>query len=386
VKRTVYEPEHEEFRQLVRTFVTKECLPYQDEWERNGIVDRSAWLKAGEMGLLGMSVPEQYGGAGMDDPRYDAIVTEELAGHGVTGLALSLHNELLAPYLIGLTNDEQKARWLPGYVSGELLTAVAMSEPGAGSDLRSIRTTAIRDGDHYVVNGAKTFISNGILADLVVVAAKTDPQQARGKLSLIVVERGTPGFERGRKLDKVGLHAQDTAELFFSDARVPVANLLGEENKGLNYLMRNLASERLSIAISSLASAWRAQRITAEYVRTRKAFGTVIGSFQNTRFLLADLHARSLAVQSFVDACLTAKLTGDLTVEEAAAAKLLASELEFDSVDTGVQLHGGYGWMEEYPIARMFRDTRITRIFGGSSEIMKEVIGRSLDLVDPAAG
>ncbi|WP_261571317.1 acyl-CoA dehydrogenase family protein [Frankia gtarii] len=380
MKRTIFEPEHEEFRELVQTFITKECLPHIDEWERNGIVDRAAWTKAGEMGLLGLRVPEEFGGAGMTDPRYDAVITEELALAGVSGLALQLHNELLAPYMLDLTNDEQKARWLPGYASGEIITAVAMSEPGAGSDLRGMRTTAIRDGDHFVLNGAKTFISNGLISDLVVVAVKTQPQEQPTKLSLIAVERGTPGFERGRKLDKVGAHSQDTAELFFSDARVPAANLLGEEFRGMNYLMRNLASERLSIAISSVASARRAQQLTAEYVRSRKAFGTTIGSFQNTRFVLAALHARTQAVQSFVDTCLRGKLDGDLTIEEAAAAKLLASELEFDAVDAGVQLHGGYGWMEEYPIARMYRDVRISRILGGSSEIMKEVIGRSLAL------
>ncbi|CAJ61749.1 MULTISPECIES: acyl-CoA dehydrogenase family protein [Frankia] len=385
MQRTLFEAEHEEFRELVRTFVTKECQPHHEEWERAGVVDRSAWRRAGEMGLLGLTVPEQYGGAGLSDPRFDVIVTEELAFGGITGLGLSLHNELLAPYLVGLTTDEQKARWLPGYCSGETVTAIAMSEPGAGSDLRGIRTTALRDGDHFVVNGAKTFISNGLLADLVVVAVKTDPGAGRGSLSLLAVERATPGFERGRKLDKVGLRAQDTAELFFNDARVPAANLLGEEHRGLHYLMRNLAAERLSIAVGSVASARRAQELTRQYVRSRTAFGTTIGSFQNTRFVLAALHARTLAVQALVDGCVQARIAGTLTPEDAAAAKLLATELEFDAVDAGVQLHGGYGWMEEYPIARMYRDVRITRIFGGSSEIMKEVVGRALRLDDPTA-
>jgi alkylation response protein AidB-like acyl-CoA dehydrogenase len=385
VRRTVFGSEHEEFREVVRTFIAKECVPRQQDWEHNGIVDRDVWTKAGANGLLGIAVPEEYGGAGLTDPRYGAVITEELSRAGVGGFAIQLHNELLGPYLLDLTNDEQKARWLPGYVSGELITAIAMTEPGAGSDLRGMRTTAVRDGDHYVINGAKTFISNGIISDLVVLCCKTTTDGASSAISLIVVERGAPGFERGRKLDKVGGRAQDTAELSFVDARVPVANLLGEEGKGLHYLMRNLAAERLTIAIGAVAGAWRAQRLTHEYVRTREAFGSPIGAFQNTRFVLAALHARTLAVQSFVDACLIAHGARELTGEEAAAAKLLATELEFDAVDAGVQLHGGYGWMEEYPIARMYRDVRINRILGGSNEIMKEIIGRSLRLESPDA-
>ncbi|WP_041940517.1 MULTISPECIES: acyl-CoA dehydrogenase family protein [Frankia] len=380
MQRSVFTPDHEEYRQLARTFVEKECLPHNDRWEAEGIVDRTAWLRAGEVGLLGPAVPEQYGGAGVDDPRYGAVVAEEFASAGIGGFAIQLHNDLIGPYLLELTTDEQKARWLPGYVRGELITAIAMTEPVAGSDLRGMRTTAVRDGDHYVVNGSKTFISNGILADLVVLCAKTTRADGEQGISLIVVERDTPGFERGRRLDKVGARSQDTAELFFTDARVPVANLLGEENEGLHYLMRNLAKERLSIAISSIQNVFRALELTTAYVRERRAFGKPIGSFQNTRFVLADLQARAWMARSFVDACLAALVVGELTGVEAAAAKLCATELEDAAVDAGVQLHGGYGWMNEYPIARMYRDSRISRILGGSNEIMKEIIGRSMQL------
>lgn len=380
MRRNIFEPQHEEFRELVKTFIAKECLPYVDKWEANGIVDREVWRKAGATGLLGIQVPEEYGGPGIDDPRYNIVINEELAGAGVSGLALQLHNELILPYLLNLTNEEQKKRWLPGFVSGDLVTAIAMSEPGAGSDLRGMRTTAERNGDHYVVNGAKTFISNGHISDLVLLCCKVKDAGGSSGISILVVERDAPGFERGRRLDKVGSKSQDTSELFFNDARVPVANLLGEEGEGLHYLMRNLAHERLSIAISSVAGAFRALELTKDYVRSRQAFGQSIGSFQNTRFTLADLTARAWMARSFVDACIAALMNGELTGEEAAAAKLCATELEFACVDAGVQFHGGYGWMNEYPIARMFRDTRITRIFGGSNEIMKEIIGRSLKL------
>jgi alkylation response protein AidB-like acyl-CoA dehydrogenase len=380
VRRTIFEPEHEEFRDLVKTFIAKDCLPYIEEWEANGIVDRGAWRKAGAIGLLGVQVPEEYGGAGIDDPRFNIVINEELAGSGVGGLALQLHNELILPYLLNLANEEQKKRWLPGFCTGELITAIAMSEPGAGSDLRAMRTTAERDGDHYVINGAKTFISNGHISDLVLLCCKVKGAAGSSGISIIVVERDTPGFERGRILDKVGGKAQDTSELFFNDARVPVANLLGKEGEGLHYLMRNLAHERLSIAISSTAGAFRALELTKDYVRSRKAFGQAIGGFQNTRFVLAELTAKAWMAQAYIDACIVALMAGELTGEEAAAAKLCATDLEFACVDAGVQFHGGYGWMNEYPIARMFRDTRITRIFGGSNEIMKEIIGRSLKL------
>ncbi|HVV29241.1 MAG TPA: acyl-CoA dehydrogenase family protein [Mycobacteriales bacterium] len=383
MRRTIFTAEHEEFRALARTFVEKECLPNIDAWEANGIVDREVWRKAGSVGLLGVQVPEEYGGAGISDPRYNMVINEELSGHGVSGLALTLHNELILPYLLSLANDEQKKRWLPGFCSGDLVTAIAMTEPGAGSDLRGMRTTAVRDGDHYVINGAKTFISNGLISDLVLLCCKVEGAQGSSGISIVVVERGTPGFERGRKLDKVGARSQDTAELFFHDARVPVANLLGEEGEGLHYLMRNLAHERLSIAISSVASAFRALDLTKDYVRNRQAFGQTIGGFQNTRFVLADLHAKASMARAYVDNCIAAQLAGDLTIEDAATAKLCATEIEFACVDNGVQLHGGYGWMEEYPIARMYRDVRISRILGGSNEIMKEIIGRSLKLDGP---
>jgi alkylation response protein AidB-like acyl-CoA dehydrogenase len=382
MQRTLFEESHELFRASVRQFLDKEVVPRNDEFERDGIMDRSIFAKAGAAGFLGMDVDERYGGGGVRDFRYNLVLGEEIQAAGVNaaGLGLTLHNDICLPYFTSLTNDEQKERWLPGICSGSLVTAVAMTEPGIGSDLASMTTTAVRDGDHYVVNGSKTFITNGINADLVITAVKTDPALRHAGMSLLVVERDTPGFERGRNLAKVGLHAQDTAELFFSDARVPAANLLGSEGEGFRYLVRNLPQERLSIAASGVAAARAAFEWTLEYARSRQAFGQPIGSFQNSRFRLAEMATEIEIGQSFIDRCVLALNDGSLTAEEAAMAKWWCTELQGRVIDTGVQLHGGYGYMAEYPIARAYADARITRIYGGTTEIMKEIIGRSLGL------
>ena len=329
-----------------------------------------------------MAVPERYGGAGVDDFRFNVVLGEEAALAGVWGfgLGLTLHNDVCLPYLLSYGNEEQHARWLPGVAAGERILAIAMTEPDTGSDLAGIKTRAIRDGDHYLVNGSKTFITNGINSDLVIVAVKTDPSERHRGVSLVVVERGMDGFERGRNLEKIGQHAQDTAELHFTDVRVPVSNLLGEEGQGFRYLVSNLAQERLSIAIQSLASARAGLAVTLEYVRGRTAFGQPVGSFQNSRFRLADCHAEIAVAQAHLDACVTALLAGELTPEDAAVAKLSATETQGRVLDRCVQLHGGYGFMAEYPIARAWADARATRIFGGTNEIMREIIGRSLGL------
>ncbi|HEY8526620.1 MAG TPA: acyl-CoA dehydrogenase family protein [Acidimicrobiales bacterium] len=380
MERTLFEEPHEMFRASVRQFLDKEVVPRNDEFERNGIMDRAVFAKAGAAGFLGMEVDEAYGGGGVADFRYNLVLGEEIQAAGVNaaGLGLTLHNDICLPYFTTLTNDEQKARWLPGICSGELITAIAMTEPGIGSDLASMGTTAVRDGDHYVVNGSKTFITNGINADLVVTAVKTDPTERHRGISLLVIERGMEGFERGRNLEKVGLHAQDTAELFFNDVRVPVANRLGEEGQGFRYLVTNLPRERLSIAASGVAAARAAFEWTLAYAKERQAFGQPIGSFQNSRFRLAEMATEIEIGQTFIDRCVLALNDGTLTAEEAAMAKWWCTELQGRVIDMGVQLHGGYGYMAEYPIARAFADARITRIYGGTTEIMKEIIGRSL--------
>jgi alkylation response protein AidB-like acyl-CoA dehydrogenase len=381
VERTLFSEEHDLFRESWRRFVDKEIAPHHETWERDGIVPRELFLAAGAHGFLGMAAPVEHGGGGVDDFRYNLIISEEIQRAGVagSGLGITLHNDICLPYFLHLTNDEQKARWLPGICSGELVTAVAMTEPGIGSDLASMRTSATRDGDTYVVNGAKTFITNGINADLVITAVKTDPTQRHKGMSLLVLERGMPGFERGRNLDKVGLHAQDTAELFFTDVAVPVANLLGsEEGKGFVHLVVNLPQERLSIAMSAVAAARAAFEMTLAYCKEREAFGQPIGSFQNSRFWLAEMRTEIDIAEVFVDRCVEALGTGDLTVEEAAEAKWWCTELQKKVVDRCVQLHGGYGYMLEYPVARAYLDARIQTIYGGTTEIMKEIIGRSL--------
>ncbi|MBX3285005.1 MAG: acyl-CoA dehydrogenase family protein [Actinobacteria bacterium] len=380
MRRTIFTDEHEMFRAAFRQFVEKEIVPHHDEWEREGIVPRELFTAAGASGFLGIDVPEEYGGGGTEDFRYNLIISEEVqrSGTGGAGLGITLHNDICLPYFLSLATPEQKERWLPGIVSGELITAIAMTEPGIGSDLASMSTTAIRDGDRYVVNGSKTFITNGINADLVITAVKTDPTQRHKGMSLVVLERGMEGFERGRNLEKVGLHSQDTAELFFTDVQVPVANLLGTEGQGFVHLVHNLPQERLSIAVAGVAAAEAAFGWTLEYVKERQAFGQPVGSFQNSRFQLAEMRTEIDIAQVFVDRCVEALNAGELTAEEAAEAKWWCTELQKRVVDTCLQLHGGYGYMLEYPIARAYTDARITTIYGGTTEIMKEIVGRSL--------
>jgi alkylation response protein AidB-like acyl-CoA dehydrogenase len=345
-------------------------------------VPREAFAKAGGHGFLGMAVPEEHGGAGVDDFRFNAVLSEEAqrAGLGSVHLGMSVHSDICLPYFLSYATEEQKQRWLPRLVNGELIAAIAMTEPGTGSDLAGISATAVRKGDEYVVNGAKTFITNGINADLVITAVRTDRSERHRGLSLLVVERDTPGFERGRNLEKIGTHAQDTAELFFDDAHVPAENLLGNEGEGFAYLVSNLPQERLSIAVAAVAGAEAALGWTVEYVRDRKAFGAPIGSFQNTRFELAEMRTEVDVGQAYVDRCVEALNAGELTAEDAAGAKWWCTELQGRVVDRCLQLHGGYGYMLEYPIARAYADARVTRIYGGSNEIMKEIVGRAMNL------
>jgi len=382
MQRDLYEADHEAFRESVRAFLDKEIVPHLAEWDEAGIVPRELFEVAGRNGFLGMSVPEEYGGGGVADFRFNAVVGEETIRVGATapGLGLTLHNDIALPYFLEYCTEEQRDRWLPGIVSGELITAIAMTEPGIGSDLASMSTSAIRDGGHYVVNGAKTFITNGINADLVITAVKTDPTQKHKGMSLIVVERGMAGFERGRNLNKLGQHAQDTAELSFTDVRVPVANLLGEEGKGFLYLVSQLPQERLSIAVAAVASADTALTQTLAYVKERKAFGQPVGSFQNTKFVLAEIATEVEIAQTYVDRCVRLLNAGKLTAPDASKAKWWCTELQGRVLDRCLQLHGGYGYMTEYPIARAYADARISRIDGGTTEIMKEVVGRSLGL------
>ncbi|WP_067794884.1 acyl-CoA dehydrogenase family protein [Actinomadura formosensis] len=376
--RDIYTDEHHAFRDMVRSFIVKEIAPHHEQWEKDGIVSREVWLAAGRAGLLGIDMPEEFGGGGNPDYRYYVIFNEELAKAGVHGPGFAVHNDINGGYLRQLCTDEQKRRWFPGYCSGEIITAIAMTEPAAGSDLQGIRTTAVGDGDDYVLNGSKTFISNGILADLVIVVAKTDPAAGAKGVSLLVVERGMAGFERGRNLDKVGMHAQDTAELFFDNVRVPKANLLGEEGMGFIYLMRNLARERLSIGATAQAAAETAFEQTLEYCKTREAFGRPIGKFQHNRFTLAEMKTELTVSRAFTDECIVKESAGELTADEAAMLKWWNTELLKRVVDRCVQLHGGYGYMTEYPIAKAYQDVRIQTIFGGTTEIMKEIIGRGL--------
>jgi alkylation response protein AidB-like acyl-CoA dehydrogenase len=380
MQRTLFDADHDLFRDSVRGFIAKELAPRHEEWERAGIVDRTMFTKAGAQGFLGMAVPEEHGGGGVRDFRYNVVIAEEIqkAGVNAAGLGWTLHNDICLPYFLSLCTDEQKARWLPGICSGELITAIAMTEPGIGSDLASMTTSAALDGDRYVVNGSKTFITNGINADLVITAVKTNPAERHAGMSLLVLERGMHGFERGRNLEKIGMHAQDTAELFFTDVHVPVANRLGEEGSGFRSLVTKLPQERLSIAVTGVAAARQALDITLEYVTERTAFGVPIGSFQNSRFRLAEMATEIEIAQTFVDRCVLALNEGTLTAEEAAMAKWWCTELQKRVVDTCVQLHGGYGYMTEYPIARAYADARITTIYGGTTEIMKEIIGKSL--------
>ncbi|MBF6348774.1 MULTISPECIES: acyl-CoA dehydrogenase family protein [Nocardia] len=380
MERTLFEPEHDLFRESYRKFLETYVAPYHDQWAEQGVVDRSVWLEAGKQGFLGMAMPEEYGGGGVKDFRYNSIITEETVRGQYSGLGFSLHNDVIAPYLLELADEEQKKRWLPKFCSGELITAIAMTEPGTGSDLQGIKTRAVRDGDDWVLNGAKTFITNGINSDIVIVVAQTDPEKGAQGFSLLVVERGMPGFERGRNLDKLGLKAQDTAELSFTDVRVPAANLLGQEGMGFIHLMQNLPQERLSIAVMAAAAMEACLDMTCQYVRDRKAFGKPIGALQNTRFVLAELATKTTAVRVLVDRCITELNAGTLSVEDAAMAKWWSTEEQVELIDRCLQLHGGYGYMREYPIAQAYLDARVQTIYGGTTEIMKEIVGRSLKL------
>jgi alkylation response protein AidB-like acyl-CoA dehydrogenase len=382
MRRELFEADHELFRDSVREFVGREVTPNVAKWEAQGRVDKEMFRSAGRAGLLGMAIPEEHGGGGVADFRFNAVVVEELIkGDAMaSGMCITLHNDVCIPYFTGLADEKQSRRWMPGLVSGDLMSAIAMTEPGAGSDLAGIKTSAIRDRDVYVVNGSKTFITNGINADLVITAVKTDPEERHSGMSLLVIEDGIEGFTRGRNLDKIGLHAQDTAELFFDDARVPVSNRLGEEGMGFAYLMENLPQERLGLATASVAHAETAFGWTLEYVKERQAFGQPIGSFQTVKHLMAELRTELDIAQSYVDRQIMTLNRGELSADEAAKAKWWVTELEKKVVDRCLQLYGGWGYMEEYPIARAYRDTRVQTIYGGTTEIMKEIIGRSLGL------
>ncbi len=380
--RPIFEEDHELFRATFKQFVEKEMVPYNKIWEENGIVDRDLFQKAGESGFLGIDLPEKFGGGGITDYRFNQIMGEEfdLAGVATAGSGIGLHNDICLPYFKEYCNDEQMERWMPGLTSGSLITAIAMSEPGTGSDLASISTTAIKDGESYVLNGAKTFISNGINSDLVIVAAKTQPESRHRGISLLIVERDMEGFERGRNLEKVGRHSQDTAELFFTDVRVPSENLLGEENQGFYYMMFNLPQERLNIAVSAVAGTQYAFNITLDYIKERHAFGQPVGTFQNSRFKMAEIATELEFAWAFIDKCSLALTRRELTAEEAAMAKWWTTEFQKRAIDECLQLHGGYGYMNEYPISRLWRDGRVQSIYGGTTEIMKEIVGRNLGL------
>ncbi len=377
---SIYEQEHEDFRTTVRAFMEKEVVPFHEQWEKDGQVSREVWTKAGEMGLLCFDVDEEYGGAGIKDFRYNAIVAEEISKVGASGLGFPVHTDIIVPYISSLGTEEQKQRWLPGLVSGELISAVAMTEPGAGSDLQGIRTTAVDKGDHYVLNGSKTFISNGIMSDLVIVVCRTDPDAGHQGISLLVVERGMAGFERGRNLDKMGLKAQDTAELFFDNVEVPKSHLLGEEGSGFINLMVNLPQERISIAAIAVAAMEHIMTLCLDYAKEREAFGKPIGKFQHNRFMLAEMATEVYIARLFVNDCILKLNAGEVDTSLASMAKWWTTELQKKFADNGVQLHGGYGYMSEYPISKAYTDSRIQTIYGGTTEIQKEIIGRMLGI------
>jgi alkylation response protein AidB-like acyl-CoA dehydrogenase len=378
IQRTVYREDHEQFRTTVQRFLDRECVPHMAAWNAAGAIDRAVWTKAGREGLLCPTLPTEYGGGG-GDFGHSAVLAEEMAARGLNGINFGLHSDIIVPYLHRLGTEAQKDKWLPRCAAGEVITAIAMTEPGTGSDLKNIRTTARREGDEYVINGAKTFISSGLLADLLVVVAKTDPQGSGSKaMGLILVETDRPGFRRGRKLDKVGQHAADTAELFFDDVRVPASNLLGEEGKGMYALMQELPQERFLIALAAATALETCLAHTIAYVKDRQAFGHTVWDFQNTRFKLADIKAQSLAVRTLIDHYLGEHMRRRITLEEAAVAKLFATEALGSALDTMVQLHGGYGYMLEYPVARAFVDMRVNRIYGGTSEVQRDLIARKL--------
>ena len=380
IARTIFSDEHDQFRAVFRAWLDHQVVPNHEQWEHDQITPRSIWLEAGTHGFLGLTVPEIYGGGGTDDYRFAAIMTEEVGRSGAigSGNGMTLHNDIVLPYLMSLCNDEQKQRWLPGMCTGEIIGALAITEPNAGSDVQGVRSTAVRHGDTFVVNGAKTFISNGINSDVVVTVVKTDPGAGHRGMSLMMLERGMPGFERGRNLDKMGMHAQDTAELFFTDVEVPAANVLGEPGKGFYYLMHNLAQERLGLAVGAMAVCQAALDWTLSYTKERKAFGVSVSSFQNSKFVLAELSTDIQVGQVYIDRCIELHNVGELSAEQAAAAKYWCTELQNRVVDRCLQLHGGYGYMREYPIARAWADSRIQTIYGGTTEIMKEIVGRAI--------
>ncbi|KQY06937.1 acyl-CoA dehydrogenase [Mycobacterium sp. Root135] len=380
MRRDIFEPEHDQFRGTARSFYETVCVPHTDEWEQRGYVDRDAWLEAGKLGLIGWELPTEFGGASIKDFRFNAIMTEEFHATGAVGIGLGVQNDIVAGYMDNLTTDEQKSRWLPGYVAGELISAIAMSEPGAGSDLAKITTSARRDGTDFILNGSKTFISNGMLADLIIVVCRTDPDAASPHkgISLLMVEAGMAGFTRGRKLDKIGQKSADTAELIFDDVRVPDKNLIGQLNRGFYHLMTNLPAERLGIAIHAAAQARRALDLSTGYAKDRKAFGQSIGTFQVNRHALAQMSTEMQVMQIFVDKAIMAVNAGELTADEAAGAKWWATETQWRIIDRCLQLHGGYGYVNEYEIARLWRDARVQRIYGGTNEIMLDIVGRGM--------
>lgn len=377
IPRTLFSPEHELFRDSVRKFFEQEAVPFHAQWEKDGHIDRALWNKAGEAGMLCSHIPEEYGGMGADF-LYSTVVIEEQSRLGLTGVGFSLHSDIVAPYILHYGSEQQKLHYLPRLVSGEMVTAIAMTEPGTGSDLQGVKTTAMLDGDEYVLNGSKTFITNGWLADLVIVVAKTDSKAGAKGISLFLVEANTPGFSKGKRLEKVGMKAQDTSELFFQDVRIPKGNLLGKEGMGFVYLMQELPQERLTVGVGAIASAEAALQWTLDYTRERKAFGKPVAEFQNTRFKLAEMATELQVGRVFVDRCLELHLQGKLDVPTAAMLKYWGTDLQCKVIDECVQLHGGYGYMWEYPIARAWADSRVQRIYAGTNEIMKEIISRAL--------
>ncbi|MFI6361403.1 acyl-CoA dehydrogenase family protein [Nocardia sp. NPDC050630] len=382
MRRTLFTQDHEDFRLLVRDYLAREVVPEYEQWRDAGLVPRELFTSLGKLGIIGTAIAEEYGGGGQDDYRYNVVLQEECARAGVTLGGLRTHLDIVVPYFLGLADDAQRSRWFPGLASGELYTAIAMSEPGTGSDLAGVATKAVRDGDHYVLNGAKTFITGGYHADLVIVVARTstDPDNRRAGLSLLVVQKGMPGFTVGRKLDKLGLTVQDTVELSFADVRVPVANLLGAEGEAFSYLGRNLAQERLAISVGAVAQARAALEMTITYVRDRTVFGKPVAHFQNTKFELAAIAAEVEAAQTMLDAAIAALVAGELSPVDAAKTKLFCTEMQGRVVDRCLQLHGGYGYILESPIARLYADARVSRIYGGTSEVMKTIISKSLGL------
>ncbi len=377
IPRTVFDSDHELFRDMVYKFLQAEAVPYHAAWEKQGCVDRELWLKAGEQGFLSPTVPEEYGGVGADF-RFNAIVNEEVFKLGLTGIGWGLHSDIAVPYILNYGSEEQKHKYLPGTISGEIITAIAMTEPGTGSDLQNIKTTAVLDGDEYVLNGSKTFITNGQLANLVIIVAKTDSKAGSKGISLFLVETDSKGFSRGSNLEKIGMKAQDTSELFLSEVRIPKQNLLGELGKGFVYLMQELPQERLSVAIGAIACTEEILNQTIDYVSERKAFGKSIASFQNTQFKLAEADTEVTSLRIFIDKCLELHIQEKLDVATAAKAKLLSTEVQCKVLDECLQLHGGYGYMWEYPVARAYADARVQKIYAGTSEVMKLIIARAI--------